>query len=163
MKKRRYAFLAVFLLIASTGTTSMAQTTTVSARAIASPFYDALNATPGKDVAALIRSATTQDWVSCGANDVCGPREDVIAGIAGLQKAIPDLKWSIKDVVVSENHIVVRGEASGTPAGEFMGVPHVGKSFKIMSIDIHTFQNGKITRSYHVEDWMSAVRQLTAK
>jgi predicted ester cyclase len=82
---------------------------------------------------------------------------------AGLEKAVPDLKWSIKDVVVSENQIVVRGEASGTPAGEFMGVPHAGKSFKIMSIDIHTFDNGKITRSYHVEDWLNAVRQLTAK
>ena len=44
-----------------------------------------------------------------------------------------------------------------------MGVPHGGKSFRIMSIDIHTVENGKLTRAYHVEDWMSAVRQLSSK
>lgn len=83
--------------------------------------------------------------------------------IAGFGKAIPDLKWEIKELLTSGNRVIVRGEASGTPAGAFMGVPHGGKSFRIMSIDIHTVENGKLTRAYHVEDWMSAVRQLSSK
>ena len=57
----------------------------------------------------------------------------------------------------------MRGEASGTPAGPFFGVPHGGKSFRVMSIDIHTVENGKLVTAYHVEDWASAVRQLSAK
>jgi predicted ester cyclase len=40
-------------------------------------------------------------------------------------------------------------------------VPASGKSFKIMSIDIHTIEDGKIKRSYHVEDWAGAMRQLS--
>ena len=44
-----------------------------------------------------------------------------------------------------------------------MGVPHGGKSFRVMSIDVHTIRDGKIVRSYHVEDWMGATRQLAAK
>jgi hypothetical protein len=44
-----------------------------------------------------------------------------------------------------------------------MGAPHSGKSFKLMSIDVHTLEGGKMIRSYHIEDWMGAVRQLTAK
>jgi predicted ester cyclase len=48
------------------------------------------------------------------------------------------------------------------PAGEFMGAPHGGKSFKVMSIDTRTIEDGKMVRSYHIEDWMGAVRQLTA-
>ena len=87
----------------------------------------------------------------------------VIPAIAGRLKAIPDLKWEIKEVLVSGNRVTVRGEATGTPAGEFFGVPHGGKSFKIMSIDIHTIDGGKITRSYHIEDWAGAIRQLSAK
>jgi hypothetical protein len=31
-----------------------------------------------------------------------------------------------------------------------------------MSIDVHTIENGRMTRSYHVEDWIGAVRQLNA-
>jgi predicted ester cyclase len=140
-----------------------AETPEQAALAVVAPFYDGLNAAPGKDVAAVLRRATAPEWVSCGANDVCGAREQVIAAIAGRHKAIPDLKWEIKEVLVSGNRVTVRGEATGTPAGEFMGVPHGGKSFKLMSIDVHTIEGEKIVRSYHVEDWLGAVRQLSAK
>jgi hypothetical protein len=44
-----------------------------------------------------------------------------------------------------------------------MGAPPRGKSFRLMSIDVHTLEGGKMVRSYHVEDWIGAVRQLTAK
>lgn len=132
-------------------------------RAAVAPFYDALNAAPGKDATALVMQATTTEWVSCSGQDDCKPRDKVASAIAGFSKAIPDLKWEIKELLVSGNRVVVRGEASGTPAGAFMGVAHGGKSFRIMSIDIHTVENGKLSRAYHVEDWMSAVRQLTAK
>ncbi|MFO0986975.1 MAG: ester cyclase [Alphaproteobacteria bacterium] len=127
------------------------------------PFYEALTAAPGRDAAALVLSATAPDWVSCGGNDLCSPRDKTAAAIAGFGKAVPDLKWEIKEVLVSGDRVVVRGEATGTPAGAFMGVPHGGKSFRIMSIDVHTVVNGKLARSYHIEDWMGAVRQLSAK
>lgn len=38
-----------------------------------------------------------------------------------------------------------------------------GKSFRIMTIDIHTVQDGKLVEAYHVEDWAGAIRQLSAK
>jgi hypothetical protein len=126
-------------------------------------FYDALTAAPGKDVAGLLTQATAPDWVSCGGNDACGPRERVIAAIAARHKDVPDLRWAIKEVLVSGNRVVVRGEATGTPAGDFFGVPQGGKSFRIMSIDVHTIEQGKIARSYHIEDWLGATRQLAAK
>ena len=157
-------FAAAALTALSLATQSAAaETPEQAALAVVAPFYDGLNAAPGKDVVSVLRQATAPEWVSCGTNDVCGPREQVIAAIAGRHKAIPDLKWEIKEVLVSGNRVTVRGEATGTPAGEFMGAPHSGKSFKLMSIDVHTLQGGKMVRSYHVEDWIGAVRQLTAK
>jgi predicted ester cyclase len=142
---------------------AVAETPEQAALAAVAPFYDGLTAAPGKDVEGVLRRATAPEWVSCGANDVCGAREQVIAAIAGRHKAIPDLKWEIKEVLVSGNRVTVRGEATGTPAGEFMGVPHGGKSFRLMSIDVHTIEGGKIVRSYHVEDWLGAVRQLSGE
>lgn len=133
------------------------------ARAVIAPFYDALNAAPDKDVVALITRATSDDWVSCSDNENCRPRDKVIPGIVGFHQAIPDLKWEIKEMLVSGNRAIVRGEASGTPSGVFMGVPQAGKSFKVMSIDMHTIEGDRIVRSYHVEDWTGAIRQLSAK
>jgi SnoaL-like polyketide cyclase len=134
-----------------------------AARASVAPFYQALNAEFAKDSPDLVRQATTPDWVSCRGDDDCNTRDQVIAGIGQRLKSVPDLRWDIKEVLVSGNQITVRGEATGTPAGEFMGAPHSGKSFRVMSIDVHTLDNGRIARSYHIEDWMGAIRQLTAK
>jgi predicted ester cyclase len=133
-----------------------------AARAVVAPFYNALNGELAKESANLVRQATAADWISCRGNDVCNSRDEVIAGIAQRLKSVPDLKWEIKDVLVAGNQVTVRGEATGTPAGEFMGAPRSGKSFRVMSIDVHTIEGGKMVRSYHIEDWIGAVRQLTA-
>ena len=141
---------------------ALAQTlTTEQARAAIAPFYQALNA--GNDAVALVNQATSPEWMSCGGNDACRSRDQVGASIAGLQKTVPDLKWEIKEVLVSGDRAIVRGEATGTPAGPFMGVPPGGKSFRIMSIDVHTIKDGKLVRTYHVEDWMGAARQFSAQ
>ena len=112
---------------------------------------------------ASVRQSTAPQWVSCRGNDICNTRDEVIAGIGQRLKSVPDLKWEIKEILVSGNQVTVRGEATGTPAGEFMGAPHTGKSFKLMSIDVHTLEGGKMVHSYHIEDWLGAVRQLSAK
>ena len=95
-------------------------------------------------------------------NDVCIPREKFIGGFKSRGEASPDIKWEIKEILVAGDRVIVRGEASGTPSGIFRGIPASGKSFKIMSIDIHTIEDGKIKRSYHVEDWAGAMRQVSS-
>jgi predicted ester cyclase len=140
-----------------------AEISTEAARASVAPFYKALNAEFAKDSPQLITQSAAPQWVSCRDNDNCNSRDEVIAAIGQRLKSVPDLKWEIKEILVSGNQVTVRGEATGTPAGEFMGTPHTGKSFKIMSIDVNTLEGGKMVRSYHIEDWSGAVRQLSAK
>ena len=157
---------AACLAIAATTAIALpahAELSAEAARAAVAPFYKALNAENAKDVPELVKQSTTSEWVSCRTNEICNTRDEVIGGIGMRLKGVPDLKWEIKDVLVSGNQVTVRGEATGTPAGEFMGAPHTGKSFKLMSIDVHTLEGGKMVRSYHIEDWIGAVRQLTAK
>jgi len=87
-----------------------------AARASVAPFYKALNAEFAKDSPELVRQATAPDWVSCRGNDVCNSRDEVIAGIGARLKSVPDLTWQIREVLVSGNQVIVRGEAVGTPA-----------------------------------------------
>lgn len=60
-------------------------------------------------------------------------------------------------MMASGDKVIVRGQGSGTLLGPFMGVPASGKSFQIMSIDIHTSSDGKIAHTYHLEDWVAAL------
>jgi predicted ester cyclase len=158
----RVIFAAAAALLA-TLPAAHAELSADGARAAVAPFYKALNAEFTKDSADLIRQATAPEWTSCGGNDICNTRDEVIAGIAARLKSVPDLTWQIKEILVSGNQVTVRGEATGTPAGEFFGTPHTGKSFKIMSIDVHRIEGGKMVHSYHIENWIGAVRQLGAK
>lgn len=77
-------------------------------------------------------------------------------------KLIPDLKWEPQDIVVSGNKAVVRSIASGSPRGSFMGLELDGtRSFEIDTIDIHEIENGQIVRVHHLEDWATAIKQLS--
>ena len=84
--------------------------------------------------------------------------------VAFLGQVVPDLTWEVKEIIaLDDGRFVVRGEASGTPIGPFFGVETpTGRSFSVMSIDILTLEEGKIVHVYHLEDWTSAIAQLTS-
>jgi predicted ester cyclase len=153
----------VIAALAFAASPASAQMTEEAARASLVPFYKALNAVNAKEAPELIKQSTTPEWVTCRGNDLCNTRDEVVAGVGQRLKTIPDLKWEIKEVLVAGNRVIVRGEATGTPAGELMGALTNGKSFKLMSLDVHTLEGGKITRTYHVEDWQGAFRQIAQK
>ena len=134
-----------------------------AARALIAPFYDVLTRPSQKNVAEIVSEIAAPEWRSYAGETVSKGRQEFIAQVIGFGRAIPDLVWDIKEVLLSGDRIIVRSEASGTPAGEFFGVPHSGRSFKIMTIDIHTVKDGKLVVAHHVEDWASALRQLAGK
>jgi len=153
----------VIAVLAFAASPASAQMTEEAARASLVPFYKALNAVNASEAPELIKQSTTPEWVTCRGNDLCNTRDEVLAGVGQRLKTIPDLTWEIKEVLVAGNRVIVRGEATGTPAGELMGAPTNGKSFKLMSLDVHTLEGGKIARTYHVEDWQGAFRQVAQK
>jgi len=88
-------------------------------------------------------------------------KDQLIGQVGFFWKLIPDLKWEPQDIVCEGNKYVVRSIATGTPNGDFMGLPTDGtKSFKIMTIDIHRFEDGKDVEVHHLEDWGTAMKQL---
>lgn len=130
------------------------------ARSIIAPFYDALTRPSTRDVRAIVEGVAAPEWRSFAGESASKGREEFIQQVMGFGRAIPDLAWTIKEVFTDGDRIIVRSEATGTPAGDFMGAPHRGKSFAVMTIDIHTVSEGRLVRAHHVEDWAGAIRQL---
>lgn len=124
-------------------------------------FYDALNTPASKDVAGLLTQALHEDWRSYSDESTWKGREGLIGQVKGFGQLIPDLSWDVREVIVAGDRVIVRSVASGTPAAPFMGAPQGGR-FAITTIDVHTLRGDKLSVAWHVEDWMSAVRQLTA-
>lgn len=132
-----------------------------AARALVAPIYDALTHPGTKDVETLIKSVTARGFQSCSNEGECADQGAVITRFTALADVVPNLSWLIRELYVCDSHtVVVRGEASGTPVKTFLGVEPMGRSFRTMSIDLYTVVDDKIARSFHVENWSAAVRQL---
>jgi hypothetical protein len=152
---------------ASTFAASAQTPTEAQARVVIAPWYAMFNQPFQGDVAAQHEKVVVSDYKSCwGPENVpggCWGREQSIKTIANFAKTVPDMKFEIKEVLVAGNRVIVRGEVSGTPSGDFFGVPYGGKSFRISAIDIQTIQDGKIAQTWHMENWILALGQLRAK
>jgi predicted SnoaL-like aldol condensation-catalyzing enzyme len=137
-----------------------ASLTLEDARKIVAPLYEALNQPARKDVPALLALAAHPDYQSFHTNEEFLTREQLIGVFQGLGATVPDLRWEIRDIKVLGDQIIVRGQATGTPAQEFWGARPTGKSFNTMAIDIFTVREGKLVRAYHVENWMTPLQQI---
>lgn len=133
------------------------------ARMIVAPLYEALNEPAKKDVAALLAKATNPDYRSYSTNEDWLTRDQLAEVFKLLGAVIPDLRWTIEDIQIFGDQIVVRGKATGTPKHELFGVKPTGKSFNTMALDLFTVKNGKLATAYHVENWIGALDQIIGK
>jgi ketosteroid isomerase-like protein len=157
------AAAAIALISASAAS---AQTLTeAQARAVIAPWYSQFNVESRGDVKTIQEQVLTADYESCAGYlpGECWGRDTSIKVVGSFAKTIPDMKFDIKEVLVAGDRVIVRGEVTGTPAGELFGVPHSGKSFRMMTVDIQTIKDGKISNTFHMENWLSALGQLRAK
>ena len=126
-------------------------------------FYDELLSQPNRaDLEQAAAQVITENWVSIPTPRGGPDRPGFVQTLQGFGAAIPDLKWEIQEILNDGNRYVVRSIATGTPVKPIFGIEPKGNSFKIMTIDIHTVENGLITNSYHVEEWAKAMQQLSA-
>jgi predicted ester cyclase len=134
-------------------------------RKVVESFYaKLLNAGGSADLEADAKAILADNWVSIG--DYSGKAKDratFAKQVAGFAKLMPDMAWKVEEVLQSDNRVIVRGRAKGTPIGPLFGVEPSGRSFEIMSLDVHTLEGGKIVQTYHVEDWAGALAQLRSK
>jgi ketosteroid isomerase-like protein len=135
------------------------------AREIIAPWYSLFNVASRGDVKAIQEQVLTPDYETCSGYlpTECWGRDTSIKVVSNFSNSIPDMKFDLKEVLVAGDRVVVRGEVTGTPSGDLFGVPHTGKSFKMMAIDIQTIKDGKIAKTFHIENWLSALGQLRAK
>ncbi len=134
------------------------------ARDLIAPWYGLFNVATRGDVRAVQEAVLTEDYESCAGYlpGECWGRETSIKVVSNFATTIPDMTFEIKEVLVAGDRVVVRGEVTGTPSGDLFGVPHSGKSFRIMAVDIQTIRDGRIAKTYHMENWLSAIGQLRA-
>jgi predicted ester cyclase len=132
--------------------------TIASASALAKKFYCVLDIRhTNPDVLAEV---VAPGWRNNTSNGGFAEYADFLGAVGGLRAAVPDLEWTIDEILVAGDQFVVRGHGRGTPAASLFGMPATGRAFSVLSIDIHTVSNGLISSTWHLEDWAGAMQQL---
>jgi len=141
----------------------MTSLTEEQARAAIAAWYSLFNVASRGDVRAIQEQVLTADYESAPA---------ICRGNAGAARPrsrwsrtcqhLPDMKFEIKEVLVAGDHVIVRGEVTGTPAGELFGVPHTAE-LQDHGRRYPDHQGRQDRRTYHMENWLSAIGQLRAK
>ena len=127
-------------------------------------FYAELLTRPAGLTKEQVYAVLAEDYVSVPTPPGGPGAEGVFNTLQFFAQVVPDLMWEPQEILQHGNRFIVRGKATGTPVGPFFGVdPATGKSFEIMSIDILTVAEGKLVHAYHLEDWTTAIQQLTAE
>jgi steroid delta-isomerase-like uncharacterized protein len=88
-------------------------------------------------------------------------------GIEGMRQtynmilsAFNNIHVTIDDMIAEGDKVVLRVTATGTHAGEFMGIPSTGKSISIMEIRIYRIVSGKIVEHWGLLDQTAMMQQL---
>jgi predicted ester cyclase len=81
--------------------------------------------------------------------------------ISPFQKAFPDFRMEIVDLVAEDDTVVAHFKCSGTHEGEWLGEPPTGRRFEnVDEIYIFHVRNGKLSSAFGVEDNLARMRQL---
>jgi steroid delta-isomerase-like uncharacterized protein len=75
---------------------------------------------------------------------------------------LPDLRFSIEDIVVEKEKVAVAWSISGTHKGEFLGITPTNKRISVDGITISHLADGKIMDSYISWDALGVFQQLGA-
>ena len=126
-------------------------------KAIARRVVEAMNA---GDIS-LFESLLAPDGVEHAAPPGMPPtRETAIQFFTMLRAALPDLHYTIEDVIAEGDRIVQRATGSGTMKGEFLGMPATGKSATWSEMHIVRLKDGKIVEHWATVDQLGMLQQL---
>ena len=74
--------------------------------------------------------------------------------------AFPDLHYTLDDIIVEGDKVVVRCTVTGTHKGEFMGIRPTNKKVKVQAIAIDRVVGGKIVEEWGMYDTLGLMQQL---
>lgn len=111
----------------------------------------------------LLNEAVAEDWqdIPLAPGQAAG-REGMKPLIRGFSAAFPDARITIHEVIGAPGRAGVRAEITGTHRGAWFGVAPTGIRFILPIHEFHHVRDGRVTHTWHMEDWFGWLRQVGA-
>jgi ketosteroid isomerase-like protein len=80
--------------------------------------------------------------------------------VAAMRAGIPDLHYTILDLVVSPDKVAAYVHVTGTHSGTFFGIAPTGRRIDVRQMQIEWIRDGRICAHWRITDDLSLMRQL---
>ena len=111
----------------------------------------------------LLGQAVTPDWQDTPLAPGQAPgREGMKPLIHGWLMAFPDTRVVIHEIFGVPGRVAVRAEITATHKGAWFGIAPTNAAFRMPIHEFHALQDGRITHTWHLEDWFGWLNQVGA-
>ena len=110
----------------------------------------------------LLDELLTNDYVNHSPgipNPRPGP-DDLKPIVEAMRRAIPDLHYTILDLVIAEDKVCAFVRMTGTHQGELFGLPATRRSIDVNQMHIEWIRVGRICEHWRITDDLTLLRQL---
>ena len=113
---------------------------------------------------ALLDQAISEGWqdIPLTPGQALG-RDGMKPVIAAFHASFSHLKVIVHEVIGAAGRAGVRAEIRGQHTGEWFGRPATGATFAIPLHEFHHLDEGRITHTWHLEDWFGWLNQIGAE
>ena len=108
----------------------------------------------------IIDTLFSPDWqdIPMAPGQKAGP-EGLKNLITFFRETFPDIEIAMQDILGTADRIAVRAEMTFTHDKEFFGISPVNQKVKVSMIELLHLKDGKITHTWHLEDWFGLLMQ----
>lgn len=111
----------------------------------------------------LLDQALAPDWQDYPLAPGQGPGPDGLKPIIhAFAAAFADLRITIDEMIGVPGRVAVRGWITGIHRGPWFGIAPTGRQIEVAIHEFHHLKDGRITHTWHLEDWFGLLNQLGA-
>lgn len=108
----------------------------------------------------LLDQVCTADWqdIPLAPGQADGPQglKDIIIHFTSL---LPDIEIVIHEIFGTPERAGIRASINFTHVNEILGIPPSGKKVSVALHEFHYLKDGKLTHTWHLEDWFSLLNK----
>jgi len=102
------------------------------------------------------------DHSTAAASGQPGDLEGFKKRVNGHRVGIPDLRFSITNMILEGDLLAFQWEMNGTNTGPYMGRPASGNPIRIVGMNLERLENGQIVEHWSYPDKLAALQQIGA-
>ena len=111
----------------------------------------------------LLDQALAEDWIDVPLAPGQAPGRDGLKPmVSAFRAAFADVAFTPEEMIVRGDRAAVRLTLTGRHVGEWMGAPPTGRTFEIAMHEMHHLAGGRVTQTWHLEDWSGWREQVGA-